>query len=1183
MTSRTNKKGVYFSFEAVLAITVLLGAILLINKTYIFTPPRVAEDKMSEDIINILSNTKITDINNIKIIEKIKSEEITDYDSTILEVIGKLWIQGKKDLASEIAKNITLDILDSDMEFAINIEDNDTFITIYNTTVINNTDRLVTNRRMISGIEMEKPIEGITSKSLLKSIGNKSSSVFAYFGGFIGQGNITRTIYIPDIFSIENIFLEADIGTKFEININGNFCNTTEFPAGLFFPPIENRTIKKYDLSDCSNYVLSESDNEISIVFENEDINLSYIGGGFFHIKYFEKRMYEEPFNETKYYLPMVSGVINIFSSISFPEKINEINLAFSFFNNYSSFFTIGDKLVFESNGSETTQTITLDNATFFSIVNISEIENKTVPIRFSTKNFTNRGNTKKYGNGDAILVTDVSGSMDWRFDSHNSGINRVCTDPNLELVSSKRISVAKCINKDFIDNMLYGIEGNRVGLSSYEQRIDDYTSLTTNITDLKSEVDTYFASGSTCISCGIMKAIELLAESKSLINTSSTWKYEYGFPSGEPTYNNGYWYEESFNDSSWNTGITPIGFETMTTDLNTTLPNNGGNYYFRKTFFKNSSDVFLPKVYVFSDDNAQVFINGQLIINDTYEHDATYWNIEEDIARRIFFDGFEDGTLSGWTVDSVNDGTVIQVDNDPYQGNYNIQLFGDDYATNYAWFQRSFDLSLTVSPFLEFYVAYEDTESTDELFVDIYDGTWHNSVYRGYNNNNHYNFYDSSYEDYKRIKIELSDYNLNNAITIRFRTEVTHREQSDNIQIDNIAIRDYDVLKAGYNTIAVKVNNDDTSDAKFELLLTEIDTQRKKAMLVMSDGQANYCYQAVDSSWDCSDSDAANQAIQFACLAHRNYNIDIYSVAFGYDADTTVLQSIADCDNSSHFFVSNNVTGLQEIYKTIAEDMLKEMVIAETQNFEIIGNFTNSVLYGNSSITIKSQPKTYNEYGTITATFIERINSSNPIINIPPNVKILDAKVTSYSSEHWTKEVIVNGIAVYNISEYGVNFTNLGDPFIVSIPTQLLTQTNTINISSTDVSMNDTFYSNNNSIIYTLSIDASTGYTDVLEFNEGCNWTIEFEDISTAQLSIPSSYSGSKTCEYSNSSKSFNSSDTIDVAVYNLLSKLDFDKDGRVFVKFNENDFEIYLMSIPKVPYMWGPSIIEMNIWKEK
>ncbi|RLI90807.1 MAG: hypothetical protein DRO95_05505 [Candidatus Altiarchaeales archaeon] len=54
------------------------------------------------------------------------------------------------------------------------------------------------------------------------------------------------------------------------------------------------------------------------------------------------------------------------------------------------------------------------------------------------------------------------------------------------------------------------------------------------------------------------------------------------------------------------------------------------GNYYFRKKFrVDNLDDILSARIRVYSDDRAEIYLNGNLIDNDTTEHNATYWNRE--------------------------------------------------------------------------------------------------------------------------------------------------------------------------------------------------------------------------------------------------------------------------------------------------------------------------------------------------------------------------------------------------------------------------------------------------------------------------------------------------------------------------------------------------------------------------
>ncbi|MBR9690570.1 hypothetical protein GOV08_02695, partial [Candidatus Woesearchaeota archaeon] len=178
---------------------------------------------------------------------------------------------------------------------------------------------------------------------------------------------------------------------------------------------------------------------------------------------------------------------------------------------------------------------------------------------------------------------------------------------------------------------------------------------------------------------------------------------------------------------------------------------------------------------------------------------------------------------------------------------------------------------------------------------------------------------------------------------------------------------------------------------------------------------------------------------------------------------------------------------------------------------------------------------------------------------------------------------VFVNGNATHNLSVFNPQYEFLGDPFIAGFNPSLLTPGSEDNITirtgidsgnSTGCSANSTFY-------YTGLMKASVSYSDVLEFAQGCNWTVQFEDNTYADIAVPPDYNGSNVCFYTNSSTSYNINDTYDDAMYNLMKNLDLDRDGRIDINLVENNLVINAISLHKVPYPWGPAIAEVRVWQ--
>ena len=100
--------------------------------------------------------------------------------------------------------------------------------------------------------------------------------------------------------------------------------------------------------------------------------------------------------------------------------------------------------------------------------------------------------------------------------------------------------------------------------------------------------------------------------------------------------------------------------------------------------------------------------------------------------------------------------------------------------------------------------------------------------------------------------------------------------------------------------------------------------------------------------------------------------------------------------------------------------------------------------------------------------------------VDFPDDLTIQEAVVTSYSGNHWTDVVQVNGETVYNLSNFLVDYTRLGDPYRVNIPPESLTDTNTLSMRTGDSPDNFTGCSDNNTLIYTARVPGASASTPV-------------------------------------------------------------------------------------------------------
>ncbi|MBU0757651.1 MAG: hypothetical protein KKF44_06280 [Nanoarchaeota archaeon] len=396
------------------------------------------------------------------------------------------------------------------------------------------------------------------------------------------------------------------------------------------------------------------------------------------------------------------------------------------------------------------------------------------------------------------------------------------------------------------------------------------------------------------------------------------------------------------------------------------------------------------------------------------------------------------------------------------------------------------------------------------------------------------------------------------------------------NMRGKNIAA---DAFKNGDNVIAVELINTDDA-AKFDLELAILNSSKDFAMMVMSDGEANYeC-----TPHQYSTSQAGSDAIAAACSAKEDYGITVYAVGYSDEAEESTLLSIAECGDGL-FAKSDNITVLQEFYQDVASSIISTSRHSQTIEIEGEGDIQSSILYGDSYIAMNYTPVSEPpEFGEI-AVIVEKSNFDNCSFNvtIPQDIRISDAKLTSYSAEHWTDELIVNGQLIYNLSDFNRDYTTLGDPFVINIPSSTLSSGgNSFSIRTGDSYENFTGCSHNNTFIYSALLKSSVSYSDVLENAEGCEWYIEFENGKNTTVYVPSDYLGTKHCDYKNPlPASYDKNDTYDDAVYRLLDFLDLDDNGRIFVDLEEKNFVIGALSVGKIPYPWGPAITEVRVWK--
>jgi hypothetical protein len=696
-----NKKGLFFTLDALLALFLLFSGLMIISNMYISTQPRTQLSYYSQDIISLFSEVKVNELNNSMLEELITNGNITDMDYSILEQIGIFWVTNKTSLATSLAKNLSYNLIPERFGYSF-IVDGDI---VYNKTKLNNKE-LVTHKSMITGIEKSRPIKGTSVRIILSQIANTLTTRYAFLGGFVGQGNIsTYVLDIPSDANITEMFLEVDAGNNFSLDINNIFCDS--FSISLI-----NMSSDAWDISYCNSSINLGMDNNFTFRFDG-NINTSFIGGGFIKISYLTKNAYLKNTSSHIYNFPGIDGIVNLFDGFVVPGTLNNMEIFLHYLANHSNisnntfYLTIGNQTVYRDNSSNSTVAIYINNSVISSILNYTHLSNQTVPLRVGFENLSYEYVISDKGNGDVSVITDVSGSMEWEFDTNNDGEERFCRNIDLNNLDSMRLATAKCILKDFAHNILYNITGNRVGLVAYDDNIRSTLNLDTNLTEITNEVNQYYADDATCTSCGVVGAANQLLTQSVLDLLNKNWKYTNDNQTVDPVG----WTSVGFDDSTWLDGYQKFGF------------GMGSDYYTGNVIFADLGDHpldtpapvdFTTQIYYTSNTFGLITIDTieNLLSNSFYSGPSlSSWTQNGAVTlsptTTILYDDFEDGNLNGWITHAGNHGAPnvnIAGQSTLVAGNFGIRMRGGNDWDNNAgvgttsngdpWIERAFDLS---------------------------------------------------------------------------------------------------------------------------------------------------------------------------------------------------------------------------------------------------------------------------------------------------------------------------------------------------------------------------------------------------------------------------------------------------------------------------------------------------------
>jgi len=798
-------KGFYFSFDALVAAMLIFFAFFAVmnmntpDKTSSISQTYQRADTAAEDSIQLgiqSSFRRTVDEEEEQLLIENTSLDDEDLDGSVLDVIATLWASNETGEARDAAERFFSDSIPDDFEYRVTVQDEETTLIYNSSDTFENSSLVARSTRMVSGVSKDRASRGFTAQASLTDIGAVKSDYF-YFGGYVGDGDITANITLPEYQNIVATEIEGSIGGAFNLSINSD-------DAGQYQPSAANLSAntftvcnQTYETGRCSSF--TEGSNTVGLDF----INGTSIGGGFIRVDYNRSeslesqsgqyQVREEPF-------PGVEGIINIFSSFYVPGTLQGVSARLHYETNNTVFLQLGNTTVYRNTTSGETD-IRLDNATIAGELHddgqvLSTFTNRTVPLRLGVENISEVSREEV----DAVSVIDVSGSMD--DDSDGDGVTLM--------------DEAKNASKTFTDIIL-NTSGNRAGMTAYESEVDAVHDLSRDGGSVKNAIDALELGGNTCIGCGILQAIDVALEPEyvRVIPRQSEWRWNASFPETSPPERDGMnWTEAGYNDSDWGLNQTIAGLG----DVHTTLPDSGGDYYFRKTFEWDWLDYKDFKAFVRSDDAAEVYINGVLVDNDTGDHKGRYWNRYLNALNTNASDSFErDGLGDNWTVVDGTEGDEVKTDIDcgaTDGGQSLIIRWGGAEVES-----EVYDLSDEESMRLVYDMKQggsggcETPESGEDVQVEYLDdsGSW-NTVQTHEGGGT-----DPSSGNWQEYTHDLPTDALHDGFQLRFRYPSGSGDDYDYWAVDNFRLGesipvDDSVLNNGTNVVAVRLKDDNTT-----------------------------------------------------------------------------------------------------------------------------------------------------------------------------------------------------------------------------------------------------------------------------------------------------------------------------------------------------------------------------------
>ncbi|MBI5159304.1 VWA domain-containing protein [Candidatus Micrarchaeota archaeon] len=1192
--SKTKKsKGMLFVLDALFSVVLLFSLLALLGALSTESVNTQLSYSVihfqAEDSVDVLSKLRVSDVRAEPVVRRLFDEGFLDdgdLNKTVLDVVGMLWATNNEEYtaaAGELVEGLFANSFSPSLEWSIQARSEGIQGVVFNSSALGNASIVGSSTRIASGYALGEPTKGYLARVFLSNIGGVQKSSYYYFGGFVGEGNVTQIMRgIPSDANFSSIYLELNVGENFSLLVNNANCG--EYNKSVAGLSADSWVVQ----GSCLNNLSRGQDNNLTLAFKGENSSRKFIGGGFAKITYTTMQLSLQANDTMKYYFPGVDGFFSVYDSFYVPGNVTQVNTRVEFKSNYSTFFKIGSVNVFNVSGSELNRVIENYSFELEQAFDFQELSGKTVPIRIGAEVVTGEGG--EVGEADVVLITDLSGSMTRRIDSWSSGVARNCDSPLLYDASTQRVSLAKCLDEDFVDIIL-NTSGNRVALVAFDSSVHSFTSLTNDSTYLKNEIDSYTTWGGTCICCAINKAYDILQSQ----STSSRRKFIVVMSDGVPG-------NKCANDGGWKTFSSPTSSYLYGVDF--ASENNGYAVGYSGRIIRwngaswanvNSPTAQILYSVAFADANNAFAVgsNGAII-----KWSGANWQaVSSPVGNHLFgvaFDSADHGHAVGisgvilewknsqWkkvnspttnalnAVASLKEGELFAVGSSGTILNWN----------GGAWTRITSPTSNNLRA-VAFYNETLGFAVGDSGRVVKWNGaSWSNDA-----------------SPTSNVLYAVGFLNGENAFAVGQYGRIIEWKNSS-----------WSVAQSPTNYYLYAAGNYSSTNA---FAVGQYGRIVRYTPLTCNGTSTTGTYYCGGSSSDCSTgtcSCASENAVFSSRRSFEQINATVHSVGFGPVAECLLanetLSKIAS-EGNGDYYSSSNATELAEIYSRIAGQIVE--VTTVRQATEIKGG-TNTSLSPSSYIEFVFEPNNEQPgYSEISVPFESpAFSSCEDALFIPQNYSIEEATLTSYSGDYWTDNVSIKNSntsgqwsRVFNLGDYGWSYNVLGDPYNVKFNPAAI-KAGELNYLHASTGPNpferNSNCSNSNKLIYSARISASVPYDDAFPEVGGGNYTV-FYDLNADSVpdgnnsvaigaNLPGFNPTLKTIDELNTADN-----AFDDALLRFLGKLNYyakqGDTGRPGTQTNPIDVklgaEVYseYASSPEIPFMWGPAEIKVNVMK--